>query len=104
MKTILAVGLAGLLGGLLFLAMHADVSFSRTASSQIFIHGTPVCVIQEGNGIVARLGDCGETENRPDETFHGRVPFHGHPGMNLPPGHPPIDGGITPEENRRVLI
>ena len=104
MKTILAVGLAGLIGGLLFLAMHADLPFSTAASSQIFIHGTPVCVTQEGNGIVARLGECGEMKIRPDEAFQGKVPFHGLPGMNLPPGHPPIDGGIFPEENRRVLI
>jgi len=103
-RTILAVGLAGLLGGLLFFAMHADVPFTTPASSQIFIHGTPVCVTQEGNGIVARLGECGETKIRPDETFRGKVPFDGHPGMNLPPGHPPIDGGIFPEKNRRVLI
>ena len=104
MRTILAVGLAGLLGGLLFLGMHEEVPFTTPASSQIFIHGTPVCVTQEGNGIVARLGECAETKVRPDETFPGNVPFHGRPGMNLPPGHPPIDSSRDTEEGRRILI
>lgn len=104
MRTILAVGLAGLLGGLLFLVMHADVPFTTPASSQIYIHGTPVCVTRQHYGIVAQVGECDEGRGHPDGEFTGEVPFRGHPGIDLPPGHPPIDGNLFPEENRRVLI
>lgn len=104
MKIILAVGLAGLLGFALFTLLYAEVPFATKASSQIYIHGTPVCVTWQHHGIVARVGECGEAGTPPDEGFTGEVPFHGRPGMNLPPGHPPTDGTLFPEENRRVPI
>ncbi len=79
-------------------------------SSQIFIHGTPVCVTQRGGEIHAAVGDCGglrgEPRNEGREGAHGRLPAPGRPGLELPPGHPPIgpdDGPIT-ERNRRTLI
>jgi hypothetical protein len=41
----------------------------------------------------------------PDSDSVERLPFRdGHPGMNLPPGHPPIDQEMFPGENRRMLI
>lgn len=104
MKIILAVGLAGLLGFALFTMLHAEVPFTTQAFSQIYIHGTPVCVTHQRHGIVARVGECDEGRVHPDGEFTGEVPFHGPPGMNLPPGHPPIDGNLFPEENRRILI
>lgn len=104
MKIILAVGLAGLLGFMLFTMLNAEVPFTRKAHSQIYIHGTPVCVTQRSHEIVAQVGKCDGARAYPDREFTGEVPFHGHPGRELPPGHPPIDGNMFPEENRRVLI
>lgn len=104
MKILLSVGLAGLLGVALFLVMHAIDPFPREAQSQIYIHGTPVCVSRQHHGIVAQVGECDEAGAQPDGEFGGEAPFHGRPGMNLPPGHPPIDGNLFPEENRRIPI
>lgn len=75
--------------------------------SQIYIHETPVCVFQEGENVLARVGMCpdateGETPDK--ESFHGNEPFHGRPHMKLPPGHPPIDGGGFPEQGRIINI
>ncbi len=107
MKTILAATLAGML--LLFAVLHIGGSGPHmslvSSSSQIYIHGTPVCVTQEGNDIVARVGECGLHRLPPESEFLERLPFHhGQPGMNLPPGHPPIDQEMFPDEQRRVLI
>ena len=81
---------------------------ASSPSSQIYIHGTPVCVTSEGETIVARVGECGNGESGPgdgrDESSPERAPFHGHPRMDLPPGHPPIDGDMFPDRQRRVLI
>lgn len=75
-----------------------------SASSQIFIHGTPVCVTQEGGDIVARVGECAVSGGSPDAGSLDNLPYHGHPGWRLPPGHPPIDQEMFPDANRRVLI
>lgn len=104
MKIILAAGLAGLLGFSLYTMRDAGVPFATQADSQIYIHGTPVCVTRHHHGIVARVGECDRGGDREEGEFTGKVPYHGHPGRNLPPGHPPIDGPMFPEENRRVLI
>ena len=107
MKTILAVTLAGMF--LLVAAFHFRASEPlaslEASSSQIYIHGHPVCVTQQGKEIVAKVGECGVPTLPPDSDSMERLPFrHGHPGMNLPPGHPPIDQEMFPGENRRVLI
>jgi len=105
-KKILSVALAGTV--LLFAMYHIPVSEPLTSfassSSQIYIHGTPVCVTQQGEDIVAQVGECGVPQLSPDADSLERLPFHGHRGLNLPPGHPPIDQEIVPDENRRVLI
>lgn len=75
-----------------------------SSSSQIYIHGTPVCVTQEGKDIMARVGECAIPGVPPDAGSLEKLPYHGHPGMQLPPGHPPIDQEMFPGENRRVLI
>lgn len=103
-KIILAAGLAGLLGFALFSMLHADVPFATKTYSQITIHGTPVCVTRQDHGIVAKVGECDEAGVHPNREFSGKIPFHALPGMNLPPGHPPIDGNLFPGENRRVPI
>ena len=106
MKTILTVTLAGMF--LLYAAFHFRASEPLgslvSSSSQIYIHGTPVCVTQQGKDIVAKVGECGVPTLAPDSDSMERLPFRGHPGMNLPPGHPPIDRAMFPNEQRRVLI
>lgn len=106
MKTILSVTVAGVV--LLFAMLHIQASEPLTSlvssSSQIYIHGTPVCVTQEGKDIVARVGVCEVLRIPPDADSLERLPFHGHPGRGLPPGHPPVDQELFPDENRRVLI
>lgn len=104
MRMLISVGLVGLLGLALFTLLNADVPFPEKATSQIYIHGTPVCVTQRPHGILAQVGECDEARIFPHGEYSGEVPYHGHPGMDLPPGHPPVDGNLLPEENRRVWI
>lgn len=81
---------------------------SSVSANQIFIHGTPVCVFTKDGNIMARVGECpdgsrmekGAPKGAPEE----RAPFHGHPGMKLPPGHPPVDRDIPAERRRTVPI
>lgn len=77
-------------------ASRVDVASARASSSQIYIHGTPVCVLREGDGIVARVGKCGPGEDQ-DEEAPDESPFHGSPGRSLPPGHPPIGPDMDQE-------
>jgi len=65
------------------------------SSSQIFIHGAPVCVTQRGGEIEAVVGKCRSNPGDP-----------ANPHLGLPPGHPPIDGDPGPsfDEERRTLI
>ena len=112
MKTILAAALIlalGVTGISLWGAVHAqrmDVS-----SSQIFIHGTPVCVMQHAGEIVASVGRCGSSggESREDGfgnggDFHGGTPSPLGPRPDLPPGHPPVGSPPDLKEERRILI
>jgi hypothetical protein len=67
--------------------------------------------IQRGGEIQATVGACSAV---PDESRQGAPYRHspgfsgpGHPGLNLPPGHPPIgpdDGPIGERNHRRTLI
>jgi hypothetical protein len=77
------------------------------SSSQIYIHGTPVCVTQRGDRIEAAVGTCGAPAgDTPGGSggYHGKHPVPGNPHLNLPPGHPPIDGNPSPgfEERGRT--
>jgi len=105
-KKILSVALAGTV--LLFAMYHIQASEPLTSfassSSQIYIHGTPVCVTQQGRDIVAQVGKCSVPRHPPDADSLERLPFDGHRGLNLPPGHPPIDQEMFPDEQKRVLI
>lgn len=79
------------------------------SSSQIFIHGTPVCVTQRGGEIYAAVGVCGNFSMDPEGgsgRFHGTTPHPGNPHGGLPPGHPPIgdEPFQAPEDGRRTLI
>lgn len=79
------------------------------SSSQIFIHGTPVCVTQRGGGIEAAVGECEAVSGRNPGgrgRFHERNGSPSEPGIVLPPGHPPVGPGSDPSANevRRTPI
>jgi hypothetical protein len=103
---ILALGITGI-------SLWGTVYAQRMAvsSSQIFIDGTPVCVMQHGGEIIASVGKCdghggGATEDGfgNGDIFHGRTPAPLGPRYRLPPGHPPIDFPPEMEKGRRILI
>ena len=113
MKTILAAAMIlaiGVTGILLWEAVHARRM--AVSSSQIFIHGTPVCVMQQGGVIIASVGTCGSPGGEATEggsgngnNFHGGAPAPLPPGFGLPPGHPPVDSPPdTMEKERKILI
>ena len=81
------------------------------SSSQIFIDGTPVCVMQQGRDIIASIGTCAPSGDEATEdgfgngdVYHGRTPSPLNPRFRLPPGHPPIDTRPDMEEGRKILI
>ena len=112
MKTILATALIlalGITGVSLWGAVHSQRM--GVFSSQIFVHGTPVCVMQQAGEIIASVGLCGTSggESRRDDFgsgggFHGEEPSPLEPGFGLPPGHPPVDSAPSYEKGRRILI
>ena len=103
---ILALGITGIS---LWGAVHAQrMAVSR---SQIFIHGTPVCVMQQAGEIRAAVGECDipDDESQGDDStndggFQGEAPSPHDPRMGLPPGHPPVDAPPDFEGGRKVLI
>ena len=104
--TILALGVTAIL---LWEAAHARRM--AVSSSQIFVHGTPVCVVQQAGAIFASVGMCGASGSgsRGDDVgnggdFHGETPSTIEPRFGLPPGHPPIDSSPAFEEGRRIAI
>ena len=112
MKTILATALIlalGITGISLWGTVHAQRM--AVSSSQIFVHGTPVCVMQQAGEIIASVGMCGTPggESREDDFengggFHGEEPSPLLPRFGLPPGHPPVDSAPSFEKERRILI
>jgi len=103
---ILALGITGI-------SLWGEVHARRMAvsSSQIFIHGTPVCVMQQAGEIIAAVGMCGTAggESREDDfgnegVFQGETPSPFGPRLGLPLGHPPLDPTPTFDEGRRILI
>ena len=111
MRTLLAVALVLAVG--VAAASYWELGSARgmaRSTSQIFIHGTPVCVTRLGEEIRATVGACsalpGGTDRDGSYRHHGRFPVPDNPGLELPPGHPPIgpDDGPVGERNRRVLI
>jgi len=110
MKTILAAAMivaVGITGISFWHAAHTrNIDFS---SSQIFIHGTPVCVVQQAGEILASVGMCGTSggayrEDGNGGAFHGETPSLQEPLRGLPPGHPPVDSIPTFGEGPRILI
>lgn len=106
MKTILLIASAGMF--LVFALLQVQAGGPRislvSSSSQIYIHGTPVCVTQEGKDIVARVGECAVPGGGADAGSLENLPYHSNRGWRLPPGHPPIDQEMFPDVNRPVQI
>jgi len=80
-----------------------------SSSSQIFLHGTPVCITQRGGEIEAAVGECGSPSGAPEEEegeFRGTPYPFGHPNAGLPPGHPPVesDPDLGDGDSRRTPI
>jgi hypothetical protein len=84
--------------------VHHSVALVSTSFSQIFIHGTPVCVFTLGGNVVAQVGQCPDTPGAEYKGPGEDAPFHGRPGMDLPPGHPPVDRDMFPDGRRTVQI
>lgn len=108
MKTIVAFGLMALflfVVAVQWRAYHPAAVPVSASARQIYIHGTPVCVFQEGKTIVARVGECGPAADPRDETPAARIPDDRSPGLSLPPGHPPVGPDMFPDgRERRILI
>ncbi len=109
MKAIVAVGLMALF---IFVAVvevrayRSSVVPAKVSASQIYIHGTPVCVFRHGESIVARVGECdSRIAPAPEESPGDETPDSGGPDLALPPGHPPIAPDMSPNDDaRRILI
>jgi hypothetical protein len=109
-KTFLAIALvmtAGLAALWMWGSVHARLMSGP--SSQIFIHGTPVCVTQRGGDIEAAIGECGSSSGASEggwDGFHRTPRPFGNMNPGLPPGHPPIGGvpDLGEEAVRRIPI
>jgi len=105
-KTIVAIGLMALF---MFVAVvewrayRASVVPASASASQIYIHGTPVCVFRQGESIVARVGECDEEAAPRDESPGDGAPDLGGPDLSLPPGHPPVGPDMAPDGNTRRI-
>lgn len=105
MKKLLAIVLAAAFLAVALVQWHSyRAAASPLSTSQIFIHGTPVCVFSRDGNILARVGECPDGRQLQKEIPPERMPFHGHPGLELPPGHPPVDREMTPEGRRAIPI
>jgi len=112
MKRILATALivAFCITGI-FLWHAADTRRIDFSSSQIYIHGTPVCVMRQDGEILASVGKCdaygGQSWGRRFGTgggFPGDTPEYREAPSGLPPGHPPVDSTPAWEQVRKVPI
>ncbi len=108
LATVLIIAL-GITGISIWGAVHARRM--AVSSTQILIHGTPVCVMQQAGEIRASVGICGATggESREDslgngDGFDGGTPSPIEPRLVLPPGHPPVEFPPTLGEGRKILI
>jgi hypothetical protein len=107
MKTVLVAAIVATLGVAAVSLWGIEHARQYTdSSSQIYIHGTPVCVVQRDGGIHARVGACDSLREEAPGGAGGRMRVPGPPRLQLPPGHPPIgpDEGPIADPNRRTLI
>ncbi len=108
MKTIVAIGLMALFLVLVVVqwrAYRSSVVPASASASQIYIHGTPVCVFRQGTSIVATVGECDSEAAPRNEAPGDGTPDFGGPDLALPPGHPPVGPDMTPDgAGQRMLI
>lgn len=108
MKSIVAIGLMALFLVAVVVEWRAygpSMVPASVSASQIYIHGTPVCVFRQGDTIAARVGECGIGAGTQDEAPGDGIPDHGARGLGLPPGHPPVGPDMSPDDGaRRILI
>lgn len=106
MKKLFAIVLATIVLAVAFVQWHSyrAAEVSTVSASQIFIHGTPVCVFSKDGNIMARVGQCSDVSREEKRVPPEGAPFHRQPGMNLPPGHPPVDQDMAPDGRRTVPI
>ncbi len=116
MKKLVVITVVVLVAGIAYfnLASHRHGILQARGTSQIFIHGTPVCVTQDDEGdIVATVGEClragpdqgqdqGQDQGKDEDENPGQ--FHGGNDLRLPPGHPPIGEDMDLGGQRRILI
>ncbi len=105
MGRFIRIGLAATLTVLLFAGWHSfhAATVDPSPFRQIYIHETPVCVYQDGENVLARIGMCPDSPGEESENPPGTAPFHGRPRMELPPGHPPVDEGPAFDEKRTTI-
>lgn len=106
MKKLFAIVLTAIFLAVALIQWHSyrGAEVRPVSASQIFIHGTPVCVFTKDGNILARVGQCPDASPNEKGGPPERAPFHRHPGMDLPPGHPPVDRDIAPDDRRTVPI
>ncbi|MBI5575918.1 MAG: hypothetical protein HY896_06090 [Deltaproteobacteria bacterium] len=106
MGKMIRIGMAVTLAILLLAGWHTyrAATVGDSPFSQIYIHGTPVCIYEQGEEILARVGKCPDTPGESGEAPLGTPPFHRSPRLELPPGHPPVDEGPLPENRRTIPI
>jgi hypothetical protein len=83
---------------------YRAASANPPSVNQIIIHGTPVCIFSQDGNIMARIGQCPDAPQTDNEGSPERAPYHGQPGMDLPPGHPPVDRDMFPDGRRTIPI
>jgi hypothetical protein len=105
-KKIVLIGLAAAFLAVTFVRWNAHRSAApvSTSFSQIFIHGTPVCVFTLGGNVMARVGPCPDAQGTENDRPGDDAPSRDRPGMELPPGHPPVDRDMFPNGRRIVPI
>lgn len=106
MKKLFAIVLTAVLLVVALVQWHdyRVASANPPSLNQIFIHGTPVCIFSQDGNIMARVGECPDASQTDNGGSPEGAPFHGHPGMELPPGHPPVDRDMFPDSRRTVPI
>jgi hypothetical protein len=100
----LALGAVCIAGTLAWWHASRAAARSEAPYAQVFIHGTPVCVFTLGGNLMAQVGQCPEAPGAESGGPGESAPFHGEPGMELPPGHPPVDRDMFPSDKRLIPI
>lgn len=106
MKKLFAIVLTAIFLAVALVQWHAyrAAAVSPVSTNQIFIHGTPVCIFTRDGNILAKVGECPDMHRMEKGAPPEKAPFHRHPGLDLPPGHPPVDRDMSPDGRRAIPI